>query len=229
MSLIPGWDSIAGANGWSNFYFWAGIVALLALGIFEVFSHRYTERKDELVAQQQEITQRQHDAEIAQLHLEAAQISERAAKSELEVARLSTPRFKLLTSEAVASLIEQLTPFSGTKFDIAHAPVGREQWDFLWQLEPIFQKAGWTFVDWVGPKVFGKLNWTMTPHQYGIANVSNVDIELSPENRDKLLPAAQALADALNSIGIAATVQPQPISGVSTTTDAIHILVGAKE
>ena len=63
-------ESITGANSWSNFYFWAGIAALLALGVFEVFSHRYTERKDELVAQQQDETQRRHDEEMARLHLE---------------------------------------------------------------------------------------------------------------------------------------------------------------
>jgi hypothetical protein len=61
MSWIPGWELITSANSGSNFYFWAGIAALLALGIFEVFSHRYTERKDELVAHQQDETQRRHD------------------------------------------------------------------------------------------------------------------------------------------------------------------------
>jgi hypothetical protein len=85
MSWIPGWDSITSAHGWSNFYFWAGISALLCLGIFEVISHRYTERKDELVAQQQTETQRHHDEEIARLHLETSQANERAAKLALDL------------------------------------------------------------------------------------------------------------------------------------------------
>jgi hypothetical protein len=53
MSLIPGWDSIAGAGWWSTFYFWASIISLIGLGTSEVASHRYSERKDELVGQQQ--------------------------------------------------------------------------------------------------------------------------------------------------------------------------------
>jgi hypothetical protein len=229
MSWIPGWDSVTGANAGSNFFFWASIGGLILLGICEVVSHRYSERKDYLAAQGQDATQRRHDEEMARLHLETATISERAAKSELEVARLSTPRVRLLTPEAVASVVEKLRPFGRTKFDIAHANVGREQWDFLWQLEPIFSKAGWIFADWVGLNVFGKINWTLQMHVYGLANVSNVSIELSPEGRDKLLPAANALVEALNEIGIVTRLEEPPISGVSGTTDAIHVLVGAKE
>jgi hypothetical protein len=90
MSWIPGWDSITSANSWSNFYFWAGIAALLALGAFEVFSHRYSERKDELVARQQDETQRQHDEEIARLHLETAKASERATHLERENLEIRT-------------------------------------------------------------------------------------------------------------------------------------------
>jgi hypothetical protein len=84
------------------------------------------------------------------------------------------------------------------------------------------------FVDWIGPQIFGKVNWTMQQHVYGVANVLNVSIELSPEKRDELLPAANALAEALNGIGLAATVEPHVISGTSATTDAIHVLVGDK-
>jgi hypothetical protein len=235
MSWIPGWDSITSANSWSNFYFWAGIIALLALGVFEVFSHRYTERKDELVALQQDETRRAHDEEIARLHLETAQANERgaeasqrAADAQLELTKLKTRRAQLLTPEAIGSIIEKLKPFSGTKFDIGHASEGREQWDFLWLLEPLFPQAGWVFVDWDGPKKFGKQNWTMQTHSYGVANVLNVSIELNPEGRERLLPAATALADALNGVGIAAVVEPQIIASTSTSADVIHLLVGEK-
>lgn len=96
-------------------------------------------------------------------------------------------------------------------------------------LEPLFAKAGWIFVDWVGPQTFRKLNWTMEPHVYGVANVLNVSIELSPETREKLLPAAEALAAGLKEIGIAAQVEDHPISGTSNNADTIHVLVGSKE
>jgi hypothetical protein len=64
---------------------------------------------------------------------------------------------------------------------------------------------------------------------YGVANVSNVDIELSPEHREQLLPAATALVEALNGVGIAAEIMPTLISGISANKDAVHVLVGEKE
>ena len=143
--------------------------------------------------------------------------------------RVTTPRVNFLTPEALTSIIEKIKPFHGTKFDIGHAQTGHEQWDFLWQLEPIFPKAGWEFVNWVGPQTFNKSNWTMQPHVYGIAKVANVVIELDPEKRAELLPAATALAEALNDVGLTARVANHPIGGTSTTSDAIHILVGIKE
>jgi hypothetical protein len=69
----------------------------------------------------------------------------------------------------------------------------------------------------------------MEPHTYGLANVLNVSIELNPETRGQLLPAAEALAAGLSVIGIAAQVEDHPISGTSDNAEAIHILVGNKE
>jgi len=82
MSLIPGWNSIAGAGWWSSFYFWASIVSLLALGVNEIISHRYAERKDELAAIEQIATQRRHDEDMARVQHDTAQAIERAARLE---------------------------------------------------------------------------------------------------------------------------------------------------
>ena len=115
---------------------------------------------------------------------------------------------------------------------MGHAPNGREQWDLLWHLERIFSQAKWEFVDWNGVPRFSKLNWTLQVHVYGVANVSNVSIELDPAQRDKLLPAAEALSAALNAVGIVTIIETNPISGISGisgTSDAIHVLVGTKE
>lgn len=99
MSAIPRWDSIAGANWWSNFYFWASIFALILLGITEVVSHRYSERHDELSAIEQEATKKANDDEIARLHSDAASANERAgileneaAQARLELSKLKQPR-----------------------------------------------------------------------------------------------------------------------------------------
>jgi hypothetical protein len=170
------------------------------------------------------------NAVAAQANEAAAKANAGAAEAALELAKFRSPRFRLLqTSSNAEILTKALQPFAGTKFDVGHQDVGREQWDFLWVLEPLFAKAGWIFVDWIGPQTFKKLNWTMEPHVYGLANVLNVSIELSPETRGKLLPAAEALAAGLKEIGIVAQVEDHPISGTSNNADAVHVLVGIKE
>jgi hypothetical protein len=67
MSWFPGWDSIAGTGWWSGFFFWASIVSLIGLGVGEVISHRYSERKDELVERQQLDEKKQHDEDMARV------------------------------------------------------------------------------------------------------------------------------------------------------------------
>jgi len=86
MSWWPGWESIASTTWWSNFYFWASIIALISLGIFEVISHRYSERKDELVAVEQAGVQRRHDEDMTRVQHDAAQAVERAATLEKDAA-----------------------------------------------------------------------------------------------------------------------------------------------
>ncbi len=49
MSWLPGWDSAVESGWWSHFWFWFGIICLLALGGSEVVSHFYGLRKDELI------------------------------------------------------------------------------------------------------------------------------------------------------------------------------------
>lgn len=161
-----------------------------------------------------------------QLRKDTADANARAAEAELRLAEFRKPR--LVVGADFERVVEAIKPFAGTKFDIGHAMSGREQWDFLWQFEQVFPKADWVFVEWDGPQRFAKNNWTMQPHWYGVANVLNVSIELHPEYRKELLPAAEALSKALNEIGIAASVGDKPIGGISATTNAIHILVGEK-
>src|SRR5438874_211545 len=69
MSWWPGWDAIASAEWWANFYFWAGIVCLFMLGATEVISHRYTLRKDELVSEEQRQTEQRHKEDMARAHI----------------------------------------------------------------------------------------------------------------------------------------------------------------
>jgi hypothetical protein len=52
---------------------------------------------------------------------------------------------------------------------------------------------------------------------------------LTPESRDKLLPASEALVAALTEVGIAAHVEGHPIGALNNNTETIHVLVGEKE
>lgn len=81
MGWIPGWESIQATGWWSGFFFWASIVSLIGLGISEVASHRYSERRDELLETQQRLEKQQHDDDMARLHLEAAKANAETAKA----------------------------------------------------------------------------------------------------------------------------------------------------
>jgi hypothetical protein len=105
MGWIPGWDSIAGAGWWSGFYFWLSIVSLIGLGMFEIASHRYGDRHDELVEHQRAAEKREHDDEIARLHLETAQITERSAQLDREAAK-ANERAAQLEKEAAQARLE---------------------------------------------------------------------------------------------------------------------------
>jgi len=89
MSWIPGWNSIGAAGWWSGFFFWASIGCLIGLGITEVASHRYSERKDDLAEIEQREIQRRHDDDMARVQHDTAQANERAAELAKEAARLS--------------------------------------------------------------------------------------------------------------------------------------------
>ncbi len=129
MSWMPGWDSIAGTHWWSNFYFAASIVSLIALGVTEVISHRYSEREGELAAIEQEKTKLSHESEIARLHVEASQLAtdaenarrdisianREAEKAKAEQERLKqTVQWRTLTPEQISTLSIELRNTEGS-------------------------------------------------------------------------------------------------------------------
>jgi len=158
-----------------------------------------------------------------QLQKESQQLRRETAEAQLALEKFRKAR--LPTPEELDSVIETIKPFVGTKFDVGHGTEDREQWDFLWRIEPALSKAGWVHIDWQGGNTFKKSNWP-GDHQYGLAGVNNVSIELHPENAEQLRPAADALVTALNKIGIEAAVVY--FNNSSTNAEAIHFLVGPK-
>jgi hypothetical protein len=220
MSWIPGWDSIETTGWWSGFYFWASIAALIGLGISEVASHRYTERRDRLVEEARIAEKKQHDTEIAAVQGVTARVNERAAKLEKEaaearlaLARLGTPRVKLLTPAALDLVAEKLKPFAGTKFDTGLAGSSGEQADFLWALETALTNlpppenrpnAGWIEIPWGFDRVgvgASALRRGTRPISGPVA-AQNVEIHLSPAFRPQLLAAAAEVSIPRQSRGL---------------------------
>ena len=150
MIWVPGWDTIQSANRWSNFYFWVSIASLIGLGISEVASHRYSERKDELVAIEEQNTKRTHDDEIARIRLEAATLSDKAeilrAKN-LEVEAAVAPR---ILEQGLTSA--SLKKFAGTLFVVVSLP-DFESKRAAGQIRAMLSMAGWKrFTASIGPQ-----------------------------------------------------------------------------
>jgi hypothetical protein len=165
------------------------------------------------------------DERAARANERAAEAVKQAMEAEASLIKFRKPRHEFLTPEAVSLITEKLKSFPGTRFDIGHTKVDREQWDFLWRLEPAIRAAGWIHLDWVGGFVFKKNDWPGN-HFYGEMGVIDVSIEVRPAFKEKLMPAAEALAAVLNEIGIRAYTGDDNNS--SATDDAIHLIVGPK-
>jgi hypothetical protein len=123
VSWIPGWQTSAAAKAWSDGWFWASIGSLLLLGVCEVISHRYSERKDELDAENQRNLQRQHDNDVASLQLQAAKAIERAAVADQHAAdaNLALERYKApraITDADAEIMRKNLEAFSNTRIEI---------------------------------------------------------------------------------------------------------------
>ena len=159
---------------------------------------------------------------IAGLLIEVASAS---AKSEKELIDFRRPRRELMTAQNRSSLIDKLTPFAGTQFDVGFGS-GGEQIHFVWDLEEVLAAAGWVQLPW-GVHAVGTLtNMRNLRPLAGAVHAQNVEIQLEPSWRQSTLPVAEALIDALNEVGISASETPYNFE--NTNTQAIHILIGAK-
>ncbi len=199
MGVIPGWDSITSSHWWSNFYFWASIIALISLGIMEVVSHRYSERKDELAAIEQDETKKGHELEIAQLHVEAARANERAAALEKENLEIRAKVAGRRISKQQHGIIVSQLSILPTTFDI-QVMSESEAGLFAADIIKTLTDAGWT----VGEKTFplGEI-WT------------NLNIFRTND------PAATRLMAALQAAGI-------PFAIGERKTEKVTIMVGGK-
>lgn len=118
-----------------------------------------------------------------------------------------------------------MKPFAGAEFDTAMSHFEREIGDILWDIEEALNAAGWRQIDWAPLPGASAIQRTNRPLA-GSALAQNVEIELHPSHQAVLKPVADALIEALNSVGIDAG--EVPYTSATGNHHAIHILVGPK-
>jgi len=230
MSWWPGWDSITGSHWWSNAYFFASIVSLILLGVFEVVSHRYSERKDELTAIEQADTQRRHDEEMTRIHQDAARLTAEAEASRAQIAEAHAraaeanqkaeeerlARIKIeerlaprgVPPERFPVLVTALSPFAGTTIGIWQAGEFPETGGVTQIALAALQGARWDVNVWV---------WT------GIGPVIGMAVFVRPDSDNRLIESANGLAAAFSAAGLPCSRQDWPANTPWNSVGGMHI------
>ena len=230
MAWIPGWDTVGGTGWWSGFYFWCSIGALIGLGVAEVASHRYSERKDELFAVEQDATQKRHDEDMARVEHDTAQASERAAQLEKEAAevKLELERTKAelagyrrprkLSQEQKDRIALAIKPFPPVTF-VAMTNPEAEPWDFVLNISATLEESGWNWQPFPGS---GLQAIDGRPRE-GMTIADHIEVQTPPD----LEAAGKALADAIRDPGIIGMDDVRLVVDVRITT--MTIIVGSKK
>jgi hypothetical protein len=164
----------------------------------------------------------QYEARTAEANARAAEAQRQGIEARLELARVRTPRAILFTEGPTAAFISNAArQFPGTNFDTGFDLNSGEQADFAWHLQSALTDGGWLHI----PVLF--ITQGNARPISGSVGATNVEIHLHPQSRDALLPAATALIEVLNKMGIAAT--DAGFNAHSENASAIHILIGAKQ
>jgi hypothetical protein len=151
---------------------------------------------------------------------------DRASAAETELIKFRMPRRAQFTPEAKKNAADALRPFARTPFDVGFGEGDGEQADCAWDIEEILSNAGWDQWPWgVHAVGIAAIHRNLRPLA-GSVGAQNVEIQIDSSWRQARWPAAEALIQALNSIGIHAA--ERPVSTPNTNVQAIHILIGPK-
>jgi hypothetical protein len=140
MGWWPGWNTIEGADWWHDFFWWAGIACLAGLVVSEVVAKRYSTRKDELVAIDQ---QRKNDESETRHKAEVEGLQKRLFEADKQVAELERPNApRHLTAEQKAKLSAFLrTSLKGKMTILASASVP-DATDYANEIAKVFAETG---------------------------------------------------------------------------------------
>ena len=220
MSWIPGWQTAADADWWSSVWFWVSIASLMLLGVSEVISHRYSERKDELSTKQQEVAERQHNDTIAALQLQTAQAIARAAEANSALDKYKAPR--ALTEEQMASFIDVMKSASGQEYILSVAS-GNEPANLVCLLDSLLKRAKWKRLEQqnMGISVNTQCG------RIALNAISEVQIRVSTKASETTNANADKLIAALNNHRITVQGTKDPLN--VPADKVIVIMVGTKQ
>lgn len=131
-----------------------------------------------------------------------------------------------ISKDSALRMAEKLQPFAGTKFDMAITPGDAQAGDLLAGIEYTAVRGDWREVAWKGrsPTVFHREGFP----SIGSVTLEGVVVQVHPNERSLLGPAAAALVDLLQDLGIESRLDIGSALGGSSNAQTIHIMVGKK-
>ena len=144
--------------------------------------------------------------------MQIASLRDRAAKSELDLAKLRAPR--KFSDEGIAKLVEALKPFAGQEFTVTTYWDAKEPSAFTRELVAVLTMAGWTFI----------------PHErwHGLmGGIEGVIVHAHPDAIPKTKGAREALVNALRGVGISADPKEE-VAANNPAHNKINLNIGQK-
>lgn len=156
--------------------------------------------------------------EIAASNERAAEANARALEASLALEKFKAPRS--LSMEAQQRIVAKVKPFAGTQFNVS-ATQDKEALNLLMGIEDALNAAEWKELKMIGE---GTLRRNGRPSVILVVEVG-VSIQVAQSMKEKLLPTAKALVEALNEEGIDARDE---FTWNNSNSDIIHVVVGQK-
>jgi hypothetical protein len=208
-------------RGWRLLVACLGIEAIFGIAILQIDSE-ISRRQAATIAEVQ-TSNAELLVQAGTLQKETAEARERAAKAELDLKNFRA--FRTLTKEQQDRITTAMRPFAGTRFDGAWASIDPELDLLFTSIEDALIAAGLVSIPFVGPGFsFGREGRSGV----GMAGVWGLVIHVNPVKDAELMSAALSLVAALAKEGVGVNFIPK-VGFVSTNTNTLHILVGAKK
>ena len=217
----------------------AGLVAMGVAG--ELVVHTRSGRID---TEMRDITRQQvsiangiaadANKEAGDARKEAGKARERAAIAELELARLTTPRYLRDEAKAIAAL----KPFAGQEYDFKSVYQNEDSIKLLYQINKVLQSSGWIRKaakhGFPSLLLFGKESNDENAVPTGVGSGIDILSEGKSPKNGKSHKAGDALASMLrSSVGLNLGPKDHPIQKDSEEgtegIERVHIWIGSKE